>query len=445
MEKPLIRTENLEITYNKGKSNQFLALQDVNVDIYAGEYIILFGPSGSGKSTLMYSILGSIRPSGGKLYVNDESVYDYSPEKMVYYQQKMVGIVFQKFNLINSLSVIDNVALPQIFTNTDAVVRLKKAQRILDRFGVGREAEKLPSSLSGGQQQRIAVARSLINDPEILLGDEPVGNLDSVSKQQVMSAIDEINKRDKKTIILVTHDASHLPHAHRVYYIDDGRVVREVANPEKEQIKKGGTQEIVTEIEKLGRLFPYLSINKLRVKSLVNYLTQGLDFDQLGQLEDMVEQMIDGRMNPETFLRLLCKNRSQGGIGLPTGMSKVMTETVITILKQSRDVGRFKHDFTEDQELGRLRYIERLTGYLIDYHGRKLSPTQEDRLKQAVSDRLLGYRKKDSFLKLLSTSTARGGVGLSQKGALNLSRYFEKLVAQGLEMIDYVTKMQKKK
>jgi hypothetical protein len=183
----------------------------------------------------------------------------------------------------------------------------------------------------------------------------------------------------------------------------------------------------------------------LKVKSLVNYLTQGLDFDQLSQLEDMVEQMIDGRMNPETFLRVLCKSRSEGGIGLPTGMSKVMTDTVGTILKQSRDVGRFKHDFREDQELGRLRYIERLTGYLIDYHGRKLSTIQEDRLKQAVSDRLLGYRKKDSFLKQLSTSTARGGVGLSQKGALNLSRYFEKLVAQGLEMIDYVTKMQKKK
>ena len=275
MAKPLIVCRDLAITYNKGKSNEFKALQSVNTDIYEGEYIILFGPSGCGKSTLMYSIQGSLPPAEGTLLIRGDDVYSYPPAERVFFQRHVMGIIFQSFNLIGSLSVLDNVALPMIFCDANKPTRERRAQQLLDRFGVGHVAHKIPSMLSGGQQQRVSVARSMVNDPQILLADEPTGNLDSVSTQQVMDKIDEINTFDMRTIIMVSHNAAHLSYAHRVYYLKDGFIVREVVNPQRKQIKpvKEG-ETIVTELEQLGRLFPYDSLDTLIVKSFTTCLTQ---------------------------------------------------------------------------------------------------------------------------------------------------------------------------
>ncbi|MEL6805133.1 MAG: ATP-binding cassette domain-containing protein, partial [Bacteroidota bacterium] len=186
MAKPLIIARDLEIIYNQGKSNEFKALTNVNTDIYEGEYIILFGASGSGKSTLMYAIQGSLPPGNGTLLIRGDDIYGYPPEERVYFQRHVMGIIFQQFNLIPSLSVIDNVALPMIFCDADKTTRNRRAQSLLDRFGVGMVSHKIPAMLSGGQQKRVSVARSMVNDPKILLADEPTGNLDSVSTQQVM-------------------------------------------------------------------------------------------------------------------------------------------------------------------------------------------------------------------------------------------------------------------
>ena len=196
MAKPLIVCRDLNITYNKGKSNEFKALQNVNTDIYEGEYIILFGPSGCGKSTLMYAIQGSLPPAEGTLLIRGDDVYSYPPAERVFFQRHVMGIIFQSFNLIGSLSVLDNVALPMIFCDANKSTRERRAQQLLDRFGVGQVSHKIPSMLSGGQQQRVSVARSMVNDPQILLADEPTGNLDSVSTKPGMDNIDEINTFD---------------------------------------------------------------------------------------------------------------------------------------------------------------------------------------------------------------------------------------------------------
>src|SRR3989344_2944822 len=164
---------------------------------------------------------------------------------------------------------------------------------LLRRFGVAEQANKLPLNLSGGQQQRVAVARSLVGNPKILLADEPVGNLDSTSSDQVMGMLDDINKKEKKTVILITHDAKYLPYAHRVFYMSDGRCQRIVINPEKEQIFKTEKKSIITEIEKLARIHPYLSPEELRVKSVVNYLTQEFNFDQIERLEKGIRLAMD--------------------------------------------------------------------------------------------------------------------------------------------------------
>lgn len=295
MAKPFIVARDLSIIYNQGKSNEFKALSGVNTDIFEGEYIILFGPSGCGKSTLMYSIQGSLPPGEGTLLIKGDDVYSYPPSERVYFQRHVMGIIFQSFNLIMSLSVLDNVALPMIFCNADKATRNRRAQALLDRFGVGHVSHKIPAMLSGGQQQRVSVARSMVNDPKILLADEPTGNLDSVSTQQVMDKIDEINTFDRRTIIMVSHNAAHLSYAHRVYYLKDGRILREVVNPQRKQIKPVREGEtIVTELEQLARLYPYDSVETWRVKSMVNFLTQDYTFDQIGRLEHAVDMFLQG-------------------------------------------------------------------------------------------------------------------------------------------------------
>src|SRR6056297_856500 len=306
MAKPLIICRDLDITYNKGKSNEFKALSNVSTDIYEGEYIILFGASGSGKSTLMYSIQGSLPPGGGTMLIGGEDIYDLPIEDRVYFQRYVMGIIFQQFNLIPSLSVLDNVALPMIFCDADKKKRERRAQSLLDRFGVGFVSHKIPAMLSGGQQQRVSVSRSMVNDPKILLADEPTGNLDSVSTQQVMDKIDEINTFDRRTIIMVSHNAAHLSYAHRVYYLKDGKVVREVVNPQRKQIKpvKEG-ETIVTELEQLARLYPYDSIDTLRVKSMVNFLTQEYTFDQLIRLERTIGMYLQGKIDRDDLIKAL--------------------------------------------------------------------------------------------------------------------------------------------
>ncbi|MDX1535437.1 MAG: ABC transporter ATP-binding protein [Candidatus Spechtbacterales bacterium] len=434
--KPLIITEGLEITYNEGKSNEFKALQKVDTEIFPGEYIILFGPSGSGKSTLMYSVLGVLPPSSGKVIVNGDSIYDYSPKEMVDYQRSYIGIIYQSFNLIPSLSVVDNVALPQIFSSVTLAQRKKRAMELLDRFGVSHVADKLTTNLSGGQMQRVAVSRSLVNDPKILLADEPVGNLDAVSATQVMDTLERVNMEDGKTVILVTHDAKHLPYAHRVYYVNSGKIIRDVPNPEKKQIKKTEGHGIVTEIELLAKKFPYDTIEQLRVKSAVNYLTQDMNFKELAVLERAVEAVIDGRLGRTGLFNLLNTPIDDGGVGMTKAQSKNITDEMMKIMDQAQDITRYRQAIEEDKLFYyQYKYVKRVKDYLLENYSGIINETQRKNLEDIVSRRLSGALKAEEFEEKLNADISDGGVHLNTRTALNLSSYMEKLIAQGVEYV----------
>lgn len=436
MAKPLIVCRDLEITYNKGKSNEFKALQGVNTDIYEGEYIILFGPSGCGKSTFMYSIQGSLPPGNGTLLIKGDDVYSYPPQERVYFQRHVMGIIFQQFNLIPSISVLDNVALPQIFSDIDKKSRERRAQSLLDRFGVGFVSHKTPPELSGGQQQRVSVARSMVNDPKIVLADEPTGNLDSVSTQQVMDKIDEMNTFDNRTIIMVSHNAAHLSYAHRVYYLKDGRIVREVVNPQRKQIKpvKEG-ETIVTELEQLARLYPYDSIDTLRVKSLANFLTQDLTYDQLIRMERAIRFYINGRIDKESFISALTKKAENGGVEIDRTTAKRMAEKSERLLLQALDIRRYraKHE-TEGAFFSQHKFAERIKEYLLEAHNLRLSKAQENRFTELIADRVTGVSSEDDFNSVLHRSVKQKGLGLPEALADDVSRYFEKLIALGVDV-----------
>jgi putative ABC transport system ATP-binding protein len=436
MAKPLIVARDLSIIYNKGKSNEFKALQGVNTDIYEGEYIILFGPSGCGKSTLMYAIQGSLPPGGGTLLIKGDDVYSYPPSERVYFQRYVMGIIFQSFNLIPSLSVLDNVALPMIFCNADKTTRERRAQSLLDRFGVGHVSHKIPAMLSGGQQQRVSVSRSMVNDPKILLADEPTGNLDSVSTQQVMDKIDEINTFDRRTIIMVSHNAAHLSYAHRVYYLKDGFIVREVVNPQRKQIKPVREGEtIVTELEQLARLFPYDSVESLRVKSMVNFLTQDYTFEQLSRIEHAVALFIQGKIDRDAFIRSLVLPYERGGVEVDEKEARRMASTASKMMEHSVDIKRFRARKDNDNIFfNQHKLAERMRDHLVNQFRIKLTKEQDENMTELIADRVTGVINEAEMNERFSKSVRSHGLALSEKEADDLTRYFEKIIAQGVDV-----------
>jgi putative ABC transport system ATP-binding protein len=429
-----IQAADLVITYNKGKSNEFNALSHINAEIYPREYIILFGPSGCGKSTLLYTILGGNTPDSGHLFVKNEDIYAYTPAEMNKYQQAVIGIVYQQFNLITSISVLDNVALPMIFLNKSVSERNTRARNLLRRFGIPERLEnKTPVMMSGGQQQRVAVARSLINDPEILLADEPVGNLDSISAEHVMESFRDINEKDRKTVILVTHDAKYLPYAHRVFYMRDGLMRRIVLNPEKTQIKRTKPGEtIVTEIEQLARMYPYSEPLELKVKSLVNFATQTMSFSQINQLEKAILEILKGSMDEDLFFLFLTKSVREGGVGLRPEEAAPMSRRIFGLVRHSRAVQRFREEMSGDKAFfSQQKFVDDILQYLKEEVGYQATQSQQTVLRNTVTERVSGIISADDFEQKMLLTPDMGGAMFADRDATLITRFLEKLIAQG--------------
>lgn len=204
----------------------FTALKNISLTIKVGEYIAILGPSGSGKSTLMH-MLGLLDiPTKGSIVVEDKDVSKLSDENLSKLRNEFVGFVFQQFNLINKLTVLENILLPTIYSNKKLNGDPKeKAMTLMRRFGIEEKAYSYPNKLSGGQQQRVAIARALINNPKLILADEPTGNLDTKTGIKILTLLEELNTNDKITVVLVTHEADVAAHAKREIHIRDGEIV----------------------------------------------------------------------------------------------------------------------------------------------------------------------------------------------------------------------------
>ncbi|NPA77162.1 MAG: ABC transporter ATP-binding protein [Candidatus Diapherotrites archaeon] len=220
---PIIRADNVWKVYGTGDAATY-ALKGVSVEIYPGEFVAIMGPSGSGKSTLMH-ILGLLdTPTKGHVYVHGTDVSTLGEDERAILRRKTLGFVFQQYNLSPSLTAIENVELPMLFAGVPAEKRHKRAKELLEMVDLGNRLYHYPNQLSGGQQQRVAIARALANDPEIILADEPTGNLDTERGKKVMEIFHQLNERGK-TIVLVTHDPEIAKHAERVIMIRDGEIL----------------------------------------------------------------------------------------------------------------------------------------------------------------------------------------------------------------------------
>lgn len=221
----MLHIHNLTKTYGHS-SAPVHALRGVNVDIKAGERVALLGRSGSGKSTLLNLLGGLDRPTSGSIEVDGRNLASMRPKEMAQHRLTTVGMIFQSFNLIPSRTALDNVALPLIFAGTSKTKRTKIALGALEAVGLGERASHRPPELSGGEQQRVAIARALVNDPKILLADEPTGNLDSVTANEIMTLLNRYLTEHQTTLIMVTHDEELAKqHTERIIRLQDGQVV----------------------------------------------------------------------------------------------------------------------------------------------------------------------------------------------------------------------------
>ncbi len=226
MSQPLLHLDAISRHYQSGDT-VVRALDDVSLTIHDGEFVAIMGQSGSGKSTLM-NIIGCLdRPTAGRYLVKGRDVSDFNPDDLAALRREVFGFVFQRYNLLATATAAENVEIPALYSGMKRRDRLDRAHELLGNLGLAERADHRPSQLSGGQQQRVAIARALMNDPPVILADEPTGALDSRSGEDVMNLLKTLHASGR-TIILITHDEKVAMHAHRIVRIQDGKILKDI-------------------------------------------------------------------------------------------------------------------------------------------------------------------------------------------------------------------------
>ena len=223
----ILKVENLVKTYGKGET-KINAVDNVSFTVNKGEFVAIVGASGSGKSTLLHLIGGVDRPTSGKVYIDGQDIYSLNNDNLAIFRRRQIGLIYQFYNLIPILNVEENITLPCDLDGT--TVDKQRLQDLLKTLGLENRKTHLPNQLSGGQQQRVSIGRAMINNPSIMLADEPTGNLDSKASEEIISLLKLSNKKFNQTVIIITHDLEIAKEAERVITIEDGKIIKDERN-----------------------------------------------------------------------------------------------------------------------------------------------------------------------------------------------------------------------
>jgi putative ABC transport system ATP-binding protein len=425
--KPIIQFKNVSVHYERGKSNETAALQNINLEIFEGEYIVFFGPSGCGKSTLLYTIAGLETATEGDVIIRDENLKDMTEKERINFYRDTIGMVFQAFYLVSHLSAKDNMMLSKMFAGEPRRDRENKAQELMDKFGITPYANRKPSMLSGGQQQRTAIGRALMNNPEIILADEPVGNLDSKNAETVLELLALINKKEKKTVIQVTHNPKDIHYADRVFYMKDGRIERVVLNTDAARAAHEHHGEL-SEFEKLEQANPNLSAAQLRAKFIVRSLLVPYDIDTEQKIESAVARYIKKEITEAELVRFIDDPKS--GAGLYIQKAKRLGKDIEEIVEEIERIAQTKHDAQPDADKPFETEAITIRKHLLDAYQGTMDSRQIHALEQAIEYRIENKITNAEFQEFLRESHANGGLGLNRATAKKFAKYLEVLLTQ---------------
>ncbi len=432
----VIDIKNLSVTYFLGKSNEVKALTDINLQIEPGEFIIFFGASGCGKSTLLYTIAGLEKPTSGEVRVGGIDLAHMKNKELEHYRQSTIGMVFQAFHLIPSLSIVKNIMLPRMAIGADVKDRKTEAERLMKYFGVYEQRNKLPTELSGGQQQRVAICRALVNNPEVIFADEPVGNLDSKSAHDVLGLIQELNLKDKKTVILVTHDPSHLDIADRVFFMKDGHVIDIKVNKETRKITPLSTAPapstptaLVTAPEKDSAGAGFGLGNALldyKAKEVVVEALTGLSTDEVMHIERHVRGILQHTLTAKKSLETyLVTDFDHGGPELNSRVAHRLVEKMRTTAEEIRRLSAS----LADEHTRPMTYVRRLRIYLLETFNVTVHSTDAlSAIDTVINDRILGTTDRKGVQAKLDIPVSEGGAGIDRRTAKKIAKHLELIV-----------------
>lgn len=431
MASPIIKIEDLNFYYDYQTPQQMLALKHIDLEIGRGEYVVFFGPSGCGKTTLVYLVAGiTTEKSGtGKIEVNDHDVLSLSQDELATFRQSGIGIIFQQFNLIPSLTVVDNVALPMTFIGVPRDKRRARALELLKRLNMDKYAERFPSELSGGQQQRAGIARALANDPPIVIADEPLGNLDSENAEHVLKFMKELQEKDGRTIIMVTHEAWSVRDADRIVYMKDGTLTK-VSEPLKKE-KNALASDLPLSPNVYRELHPGMAEIGLMVKALSNLLLRGFSADEIQRFEFFLGERLTNKIDAATFQYFLDLPYRHEGVGLWKQRAQKIAELTEDLISEKKKLTEVYAALEKNPGTPISEDIHALRKWILrDYQG-KTDADQYTRLDEAVARRLRGATTPEEFRDEVNLSSSMGGVGFSFRTTEHISERLESALALG--------------
>jgi len=435
----IVKVEDVDVVYFAGKNNEARALDAINLEIYPEEYVIFFGPSGSGKSTLLNVIAGLEIPSKGKVIVDGQDLSVLSSDEIAMFHRRKTGMIFQIYNLISTLNVLDNVIVPQILERAKPATRKEMGRELLKKLGIEQFETREPHELSGGQQQRVGIARALMNNPPILLADEATGNLDSEAAHNVLEIFNKLNLEDKKTIIFVTHNPEHLSYADRIFFMKDGKIIKIEVNEERKKIRGetefGGIKKVRTELDLLIQAYPDLSSMQIQVmlapfkaKMLTAYLLSNLDYEEVRLMEETITKRLMGRINKDELLKLFDLPFEDGGLGLNKKTALKFAETVEEVVEKAEYIQKESPLLMDSQPDPVRETVDEIRKALLEDYSGELTLEQVEALNKGIEYRVFSKISRKEFSDFLDNPLEHGGVGLNRRSARNMSRKLEMIM-----------------
>lgn len=458
--KPIVELKHTNFTFDPGTNKEVKALNDVSLQIFPGEYTAFFGPSGCGKTSLLYVVAGIEKPQDGEVLIGGKDITKMSPTELAIMRQTKIGIIFQNFNLIPTISVLENVSLPMAFLGIAEKEAKERAQNLLDRFGLGNLAVRYPNELSGGQQQRVSIARSLANDPQVILADEPMGNLDTTNAKIVLDQLRELNEKDGKTIIMVTHEVWTLRDVQKIFYVRDGKIMRmEEREPKPSEAKlpasktfeeitlddafkgladdgtvpdaTGGVGNLSSEtLGKLQSLYPELKMEDVRIKALGLLLLEGYPEQTRGRFESLLRKRIAGILEPKIFEKLLDLPYLEGGAGLWKRTAQKLGPQCEKFIGEWQSVDEVITRLERHPKTLLKDEVRDIRKWLLEDAPREESTEDLSKFDEITEERLRNIITWENFEQVLITPKKSGGLGFKGQTPHVITKKFRALLAE---------------